>query len=310
MPAEPARPQQQSDEPRARLLGRELVNGTVIAISGLGALVWVALLTVSAPGTLDVALTPLQRLAYFAAVTVLSWPLGHAFAGAVFHLAGPRSPVAAAGTVVAAALYAAANMSVVAVALDKLFVPVYPNELPLTGVYLTCFVIAVSHMALIYTVAWYRVNLTLPRAARTAEAAPAVRAAPRPSGHSESARGPNRSPAPFLGRLPKELGRDVIYVKGNGHYLDVVTAAGTGTLLMRMADAVRELGGTGVQAHRSYWIALRHVVALERRDGFTVVQMTGGVEVPVSRTHRSAVQEAVAASPAATRGSRSVDEPV
>ena len=92
----------------------------------------------------------------------------------------------------------------------------------------------------------------------------------------------------------------MIYLKVSGHYITVVTTAGAGILLMRFADAVAELEGAGMQVHRSFWVAFRHVTAVEQREGRTVVCLTGGEVVPVSRTFVAAVRAA------ATRESISV----
>ena len=61
---------------------------------------------------------------------------------------------------------------------------------------------------------------------------------------------------------------------------------GSTLVLMRFADAVAELDGAGgLQVHRSYWVARRHVEGAARRDGRTTLRLTGGHEVPVSRTY-------------------------
>ena len=100
---------------------------------------------------------------------------------------------------------------------------------------------------------------------------------------------------PFDGTSPAALGRDIVYLKVRSHYVNVVTTAGSRALLMRFADAVAELGDQGMQVHRSYWVARRHVVGIERRAERTVLLLTGGEEVPVSRTYLAAVREAVPA---------------
>ena len=97
-------------------------------------------------------------------------------------------------------------------------------------------------------------------------------------------------PAGFVDRLPEKLGRDVIYLNVSGHYVNAVTTEGAGVILMRFADAVAELGDTGVQVHRSYWVAHRHIAGIFRRDERTMVRVTGGHELPVSRTHVAAVR--------------------
>ena len=107
--------------------------------------------------------------------------------------------------------------------------------------------------------------------------------------------------APFLDRLPRKLGRDLIYLHVSGHYVNAVTTEGSGVILMRFADAVAELGDMGIQVHRSYWVAHAHVTGVFRRDERTFVRVTGGHEVPVSRTHLAAVRELM---PRIARGSQ------
>ena len=62
---------------------------------------------------------------------------------------------------------------------------------------------------------------------------------------------------------------------------------------MRFVDAVAELDGAGgLRVHRSYWVARHHVEGAARQDGRTTLRLTGGHEVPVSRTYMAAVRAA------------------
>lgn len=65
-------------------------------------------------------------------------------------------------------------------------------------------------------------------------------------------------------------------------------------LLMRLADAIAETGGdTGMQVHRSHWVAYGAVEGLEREAGKTprlILVMSDGARVPVSRSHAAAVR--------------------
>ena len=75
--------------------------------------------------------------------------------------------------------------------------------------------------------------------------------------------------------------------------MEAVTTAGSTLVLMRFVDAVAELDGAGgLRVHRSYWVARRHVEGAARQDGRTTLRLTGGHEVPVSRTYMSAVRAA------------------
>ena len=51
----------------------------------------------------------------------------------------------------------------------------------------------------------------------------------------------------------------MVYANVSGHYLQVVTTAGTCLVLMRLSDAVLALGDAGMQVHRSYWVSHRHI---------------------------------------------------
>ena len=119
-------------------------------------------------------------------------------------------------------------------------------------------------------------------------------AGPAPEEAGESGARPGPAPGVrFLDRLPEKLGRDLVYLKTADHYVEAFTTAGSTLVLMRFADAVAELDGAGgLRVHRSYWVARRHVEGAERRDGRTTLRLTGGHEVPVSRTYMAAVRAA------------------
>lgn len=98
----------------------------------------------------------------------------------------------------------------------------------------------------------------------------------------------------LLESLPETVGQDVVYVHVSGHYLDVVTTAGSAIVLMRLADAVPALGSRGMQVHRSYWVAYRHIRKLVRRDYRMLLCLTDGYEIPVSRPFLPSVRDFVA----------------
>ncbi|HYF87163.1 LytTR family DNA-binding domain-containing protein [Azospirillum sp.] len=105
---------------------------------------------------------------------------------------------------------------------------------------------------------------------------------------------PPPRPASFLDRIPGKLGRDLLALEMEDHYVRVHTALGSDLILMRMRDAVAELAGIdGRQVHRSYWVAASAVTAVERKpDGKLSLRLTNGLLVPVSRTHAPSVRAA------------------
>lgn len=94
-----------------------------------------------------------------------------------------------------------------------------------------------------------------------------------------------RPGARFFERLPVTLGRDIISLQAQDHYVKVTTTRGSEMILMRLSDAEGELEGVaGIRTHRSWWVARAHCAGLERRDGKQVLVLSNGSEVPVSRT--------------------------
>ena len=108
-----------------------------------------------------------------------------------------------------------------------------------------------------------------------------------------AAPGQPREPA-FLARIPAKLGRDLLALEMEDHYVRVHTAAGSDLILMRLRDAVAELAGLdGLQVHRSHWVAAAAVTGVERKpDGKLTLVLRNGLRVPVSRSYAADVRAA------------------
>lgn len=93
----------------------------------------------------------------------------------------------------------------------------------------------------------------------------------------------------FLRRLPVDIGRDVIALQSEDHYVRVYTRTGNTLLLATLADAIAgvERGGiAGQRVHRSWWVAHGAVASAESRGRRLTAILGNGVEVPVSHTYR------------------------
>ena len=101
------------------------------------------------------------------------------------------------------------------------------------------------------------------------------------------------SPKPVSGRIPLYQDEDIVLLKADGRHVHIHTTTGSSRTVARFADFVAELGDRGMQVHRSYWVAYRHMQDLVKRDMYTVLQLTGGHEVPVSRTYLVAARAAM-----------------
>lgn len=94
-------------------------------------------------------------------------------------------------------------------------------------------------------------------------------------------------------RLPARLGKVILCLEMEDHYVRVHTALGDAMIHMRMADAALELEGVeGMLVHRSYWVA-REAIAGWSRDGKTLtLQLSNGKTVPVARDRQALVRAA------------------
>ena len=90
----------------------------------------------------------------------------------------------------------------------------------------------------------------------------------------------------ILRRLPGRLGRDLIGLQMEDHYVRLHTSQGSALVLMSLGKAMAELGGLeGLQVHRSWWVA-RHAVEAVVEDGRNLrLKLKSGLEAPVSRAH-------------------------
>jgi hypothetical protein len=95
----------------------------------------------------------------------------------------------------------------------------------------------------------------------------------------------------FRMRLPLHLQDSrILALVSEDHYLRVYTDNGNALILMRLSDAIAELGGeTGAQTHRSWWVARDAVAKAARADGKAVLMLVDGTEAPVSRTYYRAL---------------------
>ena len=107
--------------------------------------------------------------------------------------------------------------------------------------------------------------------------APQPRAAPSAPTNGEAGGG-------FLDRLPPRLGRELLCLQMEDHYVRAHTAKGSDLILTPLKDAIAELGDTdGLQVHRSWWVARRAVAVPVAKGRSYALKLTNGLDVPVSR---------------------------
>jgi hypothetical protein len=96
----------------------------------------------------------------------------------------------------------------------------------------------------------------------------------------------------FMTRLPPEIGRQVIAIQAEDHYVRVHTLAGNALILASLSDAIEAVTRSGIdgeQTHRSWWVARDAVTHHEARGRKQVLHLSNGIEVPISVTFRKLV---------------------
>ncbi len=117
---------------------------------------------------------------------------------------------------------------------------------------------------------------------------------------------PEASGRAFLRRhAPRLAARRLLALEAEDHYLRIHTDGGSLLVLMRLRDAMTELGpAAGWQTHRSFWVAAQVSGRAERSgQGWTLI-LPGGLVIPVSRTRAAGLRsagDAISAEPSTAR---------
>ena len=281
---------------------------------------FVAAMAIFGPLGTSVTLPPLRRLYYWGLSALAAFPFCYATQAAVLYVMRSRSLVEIMPAVAANVLFEGVICTAVIHTADTLFRPGHAGGASLPAIFLTATTVMAICTFFVHYVVFLRVLHDGPgpfadRAPQSAAGSGAAAGGVDPGGvdpgrvdpggarHGNNSTGsggvPRTQPRPtpsqqrFHARLPDDVSRDVVYLKVDDHYVEVHTTGGSCLLLMDLRSAVAELGDLGMQVHRSYWIARSHVTATVRRDGRTMLRVTGGDLVPVSRTYLPAVRDAL-----------------
>jgi DNA-binding LytR/AlgR family response regulator len=101
---------------------------------------------------------------------------------------------------------------------------------------------------------------------------------------AEPAQRPVTDGVRFLDRLPPRLGRELLCLQMEDHYVRAHTARGSDLILTPLKEAIAELAGAdGLQVHRSWWVAKAAVAEPVSSGRNLMLRLSNGLEVPVSR---------------------------
>jgi hypothetical protein len=133
-----------------------------------------------------------------------------------------------------------------------------------------------------YLASWFLVNAAPVFAGRTRDGtATAAASPPAPPAGEPVAASPAHSRV--LDRLPPAVGRDLVSISADLHYLQVVTTRGRATVLGSLSQVETDLAGLGLRLHRAHWVAIAHVKRLQKSAQGWRCELRDGRRLPVSR---------------------------
>lgn len=254
---------------------REMQAATGNRYSRIGMILTTVVLAVSGPFGTFQSFNVGQRFAYWAVMVVAGYLVGHA--AARFFLELLREQIVQKWPrVIVAGLLASLPVTIVVLLVNGVaYQHVDVGESLMIWLYVTIITLAV--------VAMFVTLGDLMRA--EPEAAPGAAAVLAPALPPP--------PPPILSRVPLPQRGRLLALVVEDHYVDIVTDKGKTLVLMRLADAMREVAGVpGLQIHRSHWVARDAVVKAHRADGKLSLELSNGLRLPVSRGFMPAVREA------------------
>jgi hypothetical protein len=103
----------------------------------------------------------------------------------------------------------------------------------------------------------------------------------------------------FIAKFSRLIGTDIIYMMSELHYVRVVTSKGETLVLHNLKDAIAELPSeySGIQTHRSYWAASKHIESIKDKNGQTSLVLSTDKIIPVSRRKLGEVKAFLAKQP-------------
>jgi DNA-binding LytR/AlgR family response regulator len=102
---------------------------------------------------------------------------------------------------------------------------------------------------------------------------------------ADAAIGPSVTESSFLDRLPGRLGRELLCLQMEDHYVRAHTPRGSDLVLISLKEALGDLQHVdGLQVHRSWWVRRSAVQGVTSKGRGVTLRLVNGLEVPVSRS--------------------------
>lgn len=94
----------------------------------------------------------------------------------------------------------------------------------------------------------------------------------------------------FFEKLPETLGRDLVAISSDLHYLHVFTTEGRTMIIGSLRDVALTFADEGMLVHKSHWVCHRQVIRYAPASQRAHCIMSTGIKVPVSRRRRAQVK--------------------
>ncbi len=219
-----------------------------------------AILTLAAPFDTGTAMRALPRFAYWAVIVIASYSIGY-----WANMLAETAPFAGSRLkrILISALVTSLGVTALIYLLNGLALDYWP-----TGTEAAILALNIAVISSIITVIF--------QIAEQQNAPPA----------------PVQTTIPLLDRLPLNKRGPLVSISVEDHYVRIRTTKAEEMILMRLTDAIRETGETGLHVHRSHWIATAQVTAATRKGDGALLTMTHGPDIPVSRANVAKIKEA------------------
>ena len=93
----------------------------------------------------------------------------------------------------------------------------------------------------------------------------------------------------FLSEIPESLGKNILAISSDLHYLHVYTDLGRCMILGSLQRAADAMGEDGMRVHRAHWVARKAIVKIIKDGQQWYCLLQNDLKVPISRRKKSTV---------------------
>lgn len=138
---------------------------------------------------------------------------------------------------------------------------------------------------------WFAINLPLFIAKPQVNAPPPDDPGSGPDDEDKERQKLEQLKAEFFEKLPAIIGKELVSISSDLHYLNVTTKGGSALVLGSLKTYAPALSELGLQTHRSHWVAKAYVRKVHVGGDNAYCMMINGDRIPIARSKRKAVKD-------------------